>query len=1702
MHSLSPRPPRLRHSRGWPRIGPLIIATLALAISLLTGAAAATPTALRHAAAAVKHAALSAASATAKPSSAVRSAAHHASRTAGTPNARISASTTMLLSQSLTNYGTERGAPIATSVNTAHCLDAGQFSAGSGLYLWDCNAQPQQSFSWSTEGLLRVSLNGGTLCLQDRGGAAANGDVVELATCTGAWNQRWEPHDDGVSIRLAGTGRCLDLAGANLANGSVIQIWDCWGGTNQHWLANDPTFTGSVLAEVDVPEFHTGATMERSGCPVFGIVEDLASECGSIRVTHAIPSITTYGKTRTPVLVHYGDETLNTPIEVNFTLPAAAAVPDSVRFDLYRVDSSGATGALLQSRAWPSGIFASGRSKRIGFLGLFPASNTITRFEVNVVLRYGSQQLPAAPRIRGEVAYVNRMESPFGAGWWLAGLEQLVPGQYDGSILWIDGDGSTRKYADTHRTRPADGAAVFLTRELDRPDSLLYYPASGTYIRVLPHRAYTQFNAAGQHVNTVDRFGRVTTFQYSGSVLSSITVPSPSGGVPYTVQTTGSGIVTSITAPAVGGPQRVVQLVRKPNGDGTPSRGVERLIDWHGATSDTVSFTFQPWATDFSYASRTDRRGTKVTLGAETYAATLTDAWVDSTGLSIHHHWRTPHGFLTFPGADPEPVGEARYFYDGPRSDVADTSSIWVDRWGAPVMIRNALGQTTAISRSDARFPALATSVTAPNGFLTSASYDGAGRPAQQVAHSPYGDARDAVTSYAYDGIWGDMTRIIGPEGDSTTYGIDPATGLRTWLQDGRGDSTRVNFSYTSGRQLEYIQPPGNTTLQREHYEYDAMGNLARATSPLGFATQYFRDGLGRDTLVLTPTDAAQTPGLMRRDRTVYNLAERVDSTIATGAAMSYTLRSIARDTATVEPDSAFTSYSYDATGRMISQVTRPSFSAWGDRRVTPSETWSYDALGRVRVHIHNAGKDSTVYDPAGNAIQIFTGTRRFLTQAFDPLNRLIGRVDAARTMPRQRCEGLLTGPITDPNVLSQCYVVFPAYPSASDGSYTIPRDSATFGYDISGAMILADNGDARIHRQYYPNGAVRVDSTLYRAANGTGFTHASRLAYHYDRAGRRDTLFVPDGGAMAFAYRPDNGALSTIVDPLATMYRYAYDPAGRIDSLIVGASGVMEHRAYDADGRQYARQRTSGVFGLLNAEQLTFDAQGRVTTAAFSTRANQAPSDSTFLSYAGLGAVLARERRDVTGNWETEEFRTDGLGNVLRSRSELRDLLAMPQMSSYASRGALVNRVALPNPDYAQEFDQLVQFPDADGHVVRSHRKAIDRANTITTDTPTQNYHGWDGRLRAVQRYRIVSSGQDGTWEEYRYDALGRRVLTIARPSGTPPGCATAGMTYCAPLCSVVCIDAVTWARYDGDQLVREERRAYPDGSVAPPSFGIVQYVPGLSLDAPLAAIRDGSSLYVLTPHWRGRAESSVDATGAAKDATLAAVGGPSVRIAWPVGDAVYQRPAPMPDAALPITWMGSGVTDQQDGTGYQYRRNRYYNPESGQFTQEDPIGLAGGMNLYGFAGGDPVNFSDPFGLCPPCYPGMFGMQPLNSDPKVGLAVLGGVLAVALAPVAIEAVGVGMAVARFAPAGTAAASKIPFADFQKWGQTAVGWGQNAAGAAKAMADMTAEKALTLDPSKVQAAKTFYENAVADGKGGAAAGARVELMQKILSYHQ
>ncbi len=49
---------------------------------------------------------------------------------------------------------------------------------------------------------------------------------------------------------------------------------------------------------------------------------------------------------------------------------------------------------------------------------------------------------------------------------------------------------------------------------------------------------------------------------------------------------------------------------------------------------------------------------------------------------------------------------------------------------------------------------------------------------------------------------------------------------------------------------------------------------------------------------------------------------------------------------------------------------------------------------------------------------------------------------------------------------------------------------------------------------------------------------------------------------------------------------------------------------------------------------------------------------------------------------------------------------------------------------------------------------------------------------------------------------------------------------------------------------------------------------------------------------------------------------------------------------------------------TGQHYNYIRTYDPESGRYTQADPIGLDGGWNRFGYVGGNALGWSDPEGL------------------------------------------------------------------------------------------------------------------------------------------
>jgi len=201
---------------------------------------------------------------------------------------------------------------------------------------------------------------------------------------------------------------------------------------------------------------------------------------------------------------------------------------------------------------------------------------------------------------------------------------------------------------------------------------------------------------------------------------------------------------------------------------------------------------------------------------------------------------------------------------------------------------------------------------------------------------------------------------------------------------------------------------------------------------------------------------------------------------------------------------------------------------------------------------------------------------------------------------------------------------------------------------------------------------------------------------------------------------------------------------------------------------------------------------------------------------------------------------------------------------------------------------------------------------------------------------------------------------------------------------CAFPCEQYVQRTVWDGDQLRYEIRSSGKagtetsymnlEGAVAPGDdpnlFGIVQYAHVHGIDQPVGIVKryatatgaSTSNWGYVTPHANYRGEWSY---GTFSNGSYCLTVGQSCPN-WP---GFYLSMDGWAQGAIPpsyTVWWGSIVRGTADASGLQYLRNRYYDPKTGRFTQLDPIGLAGGMNLYGFAAGDPVNFSDPFGLLP----------------------------------------------------------------------------------------------------------------------------------------
>ncbi|HEX2721765.1 MAG TPA: hypothetical protein VHM24_02525, partial [Gemmatimonadaceae bacterium] len=751
------------------------------------------------------------------------------------------------------------------------------------------------------------------------------------------------------------------------------------------------TPTSTANTRVLVSEVNPGTSIDRASCLVFSILPDVATECGALRVTHPLPTVRTLAKTRTPTLVYYSDHVRPPVLGVHLILADTATIPDEVQLNVL----DGVGGSLGASRNYAGSAWATSRAQRLAMPLNLSGATRIVPYQVDVRLRYGAEWRPAATVVTGEVAFVSRLESRFGAGWWLAGLEQLYRGQPGGAILWVAGDGTTRKYVRTGTLRTD---TVFVGETLRRPDTL-FRTATGTYRRSLPNGVRVYFDGAGLHTQTVNRVGHATRFVWGAVAgeprLDSIVVPSASTVRAYTFHYDPGGRLERATGPGGAGAQREVRFARKVIG-GLPSRGLERITD---PDNNSVVFDFQAWGPDYAYRARIDRRGTRTDFDNEPDAPTIAyTSTPTGAGETVRHDFRTVAGIGASATAGALAVDSAYFRYDGPRTDLADITKIWTDRFGAPKRVVNALSQVVTIRRDDWRFPGAVTRVEYPpladgRQRAQTSTFDSRGNIKTTAEVNPYGSDganRDAVTRYEYDSItWPTfVTRIVPPERDSVVIEYD-ADGNRVSQRDARGDNTKVFFQYgNSWKVLSSVTLPGGA---KDSLRYSAtLGNLSWSQTPGLDTTIYSHDLAGRDTLVVTPFDSSRTR--FTRVRTVHNLVDQVDTLITTGDAIgSYPTKS------------AFVVNTYDEEGNVksVSRWSNPDIPLTNGRTTTIGQIitrWDYDLLHRKtreyapdRTPGNPADNrfDESRYDLAGNVDTVITRRGDTLTMSYDALNRL-----------------------------------------------------------------------------------------------------------------------------------------------------------------------------------------------------------------------------------------------------------------------------------------------------------------------------------------------------------------------------------------------------------------------------------------------------------------------------------------------------------------------------------------------------------------------------------------------------------------------------------------------------------------------------------------------------------------------------------------
>ncbi|WLG47333.1 RHS repeat-associated core domain-containing protein [Pseudomonas sp. FP1740] len=779
-----------------------------------------------------------------------------------------------------------------------------------------------------------------------------------------------------------------------------------------------------------------------------------------------------------------------------------------------------------------------------------------------------------------------------------------------------------------------------------------------------------------------------------------------------------------------------------------------------------------------------------------------------------------------------------------------------------------------------------------------------------------------------------------------------------------------ISFTYDSSNRITQATDNMGRTVS---YTYDSNGNLWKVTDANGGVETYTYDSSHHMLTITRPNGNVLLSNSYDANGRVSQQTLGYGSTVAGTYQFAYTLSgSQVTQTDITDPRGNIERLAFNGAGYVTTNTyglglsEQQSYSLQRDA-TTNIVTSVTDALGRVTGYTHDgmgnltsvtrlqgtsqAVTDSYTYDPSFNQLTSHTdGLSHTTNYSYDSLGRLTQITDPLGNAVKftSDSQGRVTQ-ITDPIGANTAL----SYSLGDLASVIDPigRTTSYFTDNVGHVMAMTD--------------AV-----------------GRRTLMEYDVLDRKTKITDPLGSVTGFAYDTNSNLLS-VTDAKNGVHAYTYDAR---DRRITYTDPLNATQSYGLDGLGNVTQWTArnGVIATY-----TYDALNRRTQSAFGqTLIGSGPSltapDAT-VGYTFDGGNRLTQIVDTQGGTITRSY--DNLNHLL---SETTSLGTVSYTYDAADRRTSMTVTGQPAVNYTYDAGSRLTNLSNGSQSAAFTYDADNRRATLTLPNGVTVSYGYDYAGQLIN-FNYAKGGTSLGNLSYGYDTAGRRVqLGGSSARTTLPGAVSTTSYNTAN-------QLTAWSGasllYDANgNLTSDGSNTYTWDSRQRLSTLTGTVSGSFSYDAAnrrsQKTIAGQTTGYVfdgvnLVQELTGTVTPTVQAnllTGGV-DEVFSRTEASGSTYSYLV-DALSSTQA-LTDSTGALTTQytygpygqtsssGSASTNSQqytgrenDGTGVYYYRARYYSPGFGRFISGDPIGLAGGINAYGYVGGNPLSFVDPRGL------------------------------------------------------------------------------------------------------------------------------------------